>query len=373
MHHTDTAVIIVNPTSGRERAPKFLPLLQTTLAEKYEHVVTKETTAKGDAERWAAEAAKENFDVFCMGGDGTVNETVSGILSAEGTETVFGFIPLGTVNDLARALHIPRFPVGAIRMLKTATQTKIDIGRINDRYFINIVAAGLIPEAVSQVTIREKTIFGSLAYFMKGLQVLGKQPNYRFHIVMEDGTEMDTSSPLMAAMLTDSAGSFRNLLPPEDRKKGFIKLALFRNFDWSTVIFNAPILLSGRQVGPDFVNIINLKKARISLANGEELSTNVDGEVGPMFPLNLELLPDRLSVFVPARQFDEALYYPRVLHFMKESFLREARARLGEIESIPEHIMPWIMEREEKELRALNILPEKSLNILPEKEEKKET
>ena len=359
MHHTDTAVIIINPTSGRERAPKFLPLLEKTLSEKYAKVITRETTAGGDALLFAKEAAEKNFDVFCMGGDGTINETVSGILSVEGTETIFGFIPLGTVNDLARALHIPRFPAGAIRMMKTAVPTKIDIGRINDRYFINIVAAGLIPEAVSQVTIREKTIFGSLAYFLKGLQVLGRQPSYRFHIETEDGTEIEAASPLLAAMLTDSAGSFRNLLPPEDRKKGFIKLALFRDFDWASVLIHAPALLSGRQVGSDFLNIINVKKARISLLDGEALSTNVDGEIGPKFPLDLELLPDRLSVFVPERKIDESLYYPRVMQFIRDNILREVRARISDFESLPDYLMPWIMEREEKELRSLDLLPKK--------------
>ena len=358
MHSTETAVIILNPTSGRERAPKFLALLRETLAEKYAHVLVRRTEKAGDAVIFAQEAASQNFDVICMGGDGTINETVSGILSVPGTETVFGFIPFGTVNDLARALRIPRAPGRAIRMLKDAAETSIDIGRIGDRYFINIVAAGLIPEAVSRVTIREKTIFGSMAYFAKGLQALSHQRSYAFHIETETGT-YDVSSPLMAAMLTDSAGSFRNLLPPEDRKKGFIKLALFRDFDWSTVLLQAPVLLSGRQIGSKFLHVINLKRARITLAEGEALATNVDGEIGPSFPLELELLPDRLRVFVPARQREEPLYSPQALQYLKDNFMRAARARIQEWETLPEQWTTRMIEREEKSLRARELLPEK--------------
>ena len=117
-------------------------------------------------------------------------------------------------------------------MLEHAVKTKIDVGKINDRYFINVVAAGLISEAVSEVSIKEKTLFGSLAYFMKGMQVLNKQRSYHFKIEEENGTVIQVSSPLIAAMLTDSAGSFRNLIPPEDRNKGIIKLCLFHDFAW---------------------------------------------------------------------------------------------------------------------------------------------
>lgn len=124
-------------------------------------------------------------------------------------------------------------------MLEQAKRTTIDVGKINDRYFINIVAAGLIPEAVSEVTIKEKTLFGSLAYFMKGFQALPKQHSYHFHIREENGTDIHISSPLVAAMLTDSAGSFRNLVPPEERNKGVIKLALFHNFQWLRTIREA--------------------------------------------------------------------------------------------------------------------------------------
>lgn len=177
MNHTDTAVIIINPTSGRERAPRYLPLLEEVLAKRYASVIVKTTEKAGDATDFAREAARAHYDIFCMGGDGTINEVINGRMQVE-SPSVFGFIPFGTVNDLARALHIPRSPRGAIRMLETAEETKIDVGRVNGRYFINIVAAGLIPEAVSQVTIKEKTLFGSLAYFMKGFQVLPRQKSY---------------------------------------------------------------------------------------------------------------------------------------------------------------------------------------------------
>lgn len=187
LENVKRCLVIVNPTSGRERAPKYIPLLSSVLSKRYDDVSIKLTQKAGDAKDFARRAAEKNKDIICMGGDGTINEVINGMVPVR-SDSCFGFIPFGTVNDLARALHIPRSPQGAIRMLEQAKRTTIDVGKINDRYFINIVAAGLIPEAVSEVTIKEKTLFGSLAYFMKGFQALPKQHSYHFHIREENGT-----------------------------------------------------------------------------------------------------------------------------------------------------------------------------------------
>lgn len=215
-----------------------------------------------------------------MGGDGTINEVINGMVPVR-SDSCFGFIPFGTVNDLARALHIPRSPQGAIRMLEQAKRTTIDVGKINDRYFINIVAAGLIPEAVSEVTIKEKTLFGSLAYFMKGFQALpGKCAILYFisHIREENGTDIHISS-LWWQPCSPIRQAARNLVPPEERKQKVIKLALFHSPITPRTIREAPKLITGLCAGvPEILTVVGVKKAHISISNEEELITNVDGE-----------------------------------------------------------------------------------------------
>ena len=320
MNQRSRCILIVNPTSGRERALRFQPLMEETLSRLYETTEVIVTKGSGDAKDAARRAASDNQDVFCMGGDGTLNEAINGMAPVK-SNSAFGFIPLGTVNDLARALRIPRSPRAAIRMLETARLTRIDLGRINDQYFVNIMAAGLLPEAVAQVTIKEKTRFGSLAYFLKGFQVLSRQKSYIFRVEMDDGEVLLRSSPLIAAMLTDSAGSFRNLLPEAERNKGCIRLALFKEFEWLDLLRQAPFLLTGAHVSSDFVTVLDVRRARISIAANEHLSTNVDGEQGPEFPLDLEILPSRLPVFVPANQKDRPPHLVHLMQYFSKHFL----------------------------------------------------
>ena len=139
------ALLIVNPSSGGEQAKEYEKLAYEKLETMFDEVVVLHTKKAGDAKNFAREAAVDNYhSVFVMGGDGTVNEGINGI--AEQTHRPnFGFIPMGTVNDLARALGIPLAPKEAINHLSIDSTQPLDIGKINDQYFMNVVAIGTIP------------------------------------------------------------------------------------------------------------------------------------------------------------------------------------------------------------------------------------
>lgn len=101
------AMIIINPSSGKEKAGKILPKAEKALGEIYDEVSVCKTEGEGDATDFAKEACAERFDaVISMGGDGTVNEIVNG-LGEQQHRPIFGIIPLGTINDFARSLGIP--------------------------------------------------------------------------------------------------------------------------------------------------------------------------------------------------------------------------------------------------------------------------
>ena len=111
-------LVIINPVSGGGAARRYALDLQWKLSTLFETIEVKFTTGEGDATRFAKDACERGFDaVFCMGGDGTVNETVNGIAQG-GFKSTFGFIPVGTVNDMSRALGIHQNPTQAIISIK---------------------------------------------------------------------------------------------------------------------------------------------------------------------------------------------------------------------------------------------------------------
>lgn len=291
-------MLIINPTAGRERAKYHKENLRRQLESMFDDVELRETEQAGDATLWAKEAALIGFDaVFSMGGDGTLNETINGLAQAN-KPIDFGFIPLGTINDLARALNIPLHPEVAIDILPRCKTVKVDIAKANDRYFINTIATGIMPEAVGHVSIEQKTRLGPLAYFLTGIKAMQAHETSLFKITTPEGSFV-YRSPLIVAMLTNSVGSFRNLAPQARVDDGKIWLGIFKDFNYLDLIKVIPEFLSGQPLTSELMTLKALEEVRIELLSDHPLSTNMDGDSGPSFPLDIKVLPSFLSVYVP--------------------------------------------------------------------------
>ena len=291
-------MLIINPTAGRERAKYHKENLRRQLENMFDDVELRETEKAGDATLWAKEAALIGFDaVFSMGGDGTLNETINGLAQAN-KPIDFGFIPLGTINDLARALNIPLHPEVAIDMLPRCKTVKVDIAKANDRYFINTIATGIMPEAVGHVSIEQKTRLGPLAYFLTGIKAMQAHETSLFKITTPEGSSI-YRSPLIVAMLTNSVGCFRNLAPQARVDDGKIWLGIFKDFNYLDLLKVIPEFLSGQPLTSELMTLKALEEVRIELVGDHPLSTNMDGDSGPAFPLDIKVLPSFLSVYVP--------------------------------------------------------------------------
>lgn len=291
-------MLIINPTAGRERAKYHKENLRRQLENMFDDVELRETEKAGDATLWAKEAALIGFDaVFSMGGDGTLNETINGLAQAN-KPIDFGLIPLGTINDLARALNIPLHPEVAIDMLPRCKTVKVDIAKANDRYFINTIATGIMPEAVGHVSIEQKTRLGPLAYFLTGIKAMQAHETSLFKITTPEGSSI-YRSPLIVAMLTNSVGSFRNLAPQARVDDGKIWLGIFKDFNYLDLLKVIPEFLSGQPLTSELMTLKALEEVRIELVGDHPLSTNMDGDSGPAFPLDIKVLPSFLSVYVP--------------------------------------------------------------------------
>lgn len=292
-------LVIINPVSGGGRARRYVMELEWQLSTLFDTVEVKFTRGADDATNFALDASNRGFDaVFCMGGDGTINETVNGIAQG-GCKVKFGFVPLGTVNDMSRALGIPLAPLEAIHALKRSEIRRVDIARCNDKYFCNNIAAGVIPKVVGAVTPKEKQLLGPLAYFMKGGQALFSTKDYPFQITTEEET-FTCKSPLVIALLTNVVSSFEKFMPTASVDDGYMRIIIFKEYFIMNVFWILPLILSGSIYNSKYVTILKVKKAKIELLKDVTLSTNMDGDKGPNLPVDLEVLPGLLQVYVPS-------------------------------------------------------------------------
>ncbi len=293
------AMIILNPSSGKEKALDYIKQIEEVLSHKGYEVTRMETAQALDATRFCQTACRDGCDlVVSVGGDGTLNETINGIMDQDHRPKL-GIVPLGTVNDFARALRIPLDPEEAIRALSSSNVRTVDLGQLNGRLFSNVVAAGSLAESVASVTSEEKSRLGALAYLKEGIKELLGGPAHPI-VVEHDGERWEGDSPLFLAALTNSVGGFEKLSPDASVDDGLIHGFIIRDMNVFNTIAAGLSLWFGSLKDKKDVIYFTAKKIRIT--SSQPLRTNVDGDEGPALPIEMSILPGYLQVIVPEEE-----------------------------------------------------------------------
>lgn len=295
------ALVILNPSAGKEKAEGFADEILELLKTRFETVEVRKTEKAGDAKRFASDAARDGYDlVVAMGGDGTVNEAVNG-LSVHEKRPRFGIIPMGTVNDLARALGIPVDPEEAISVLEGKHRVFIDIGKANERYFSNAFAVGRIPESVHEVTAEEKSRLGPLAYVLAVAKKLMEKEKIHVKVSFdEDSWEGELAAILIG--LTGSFGGIQDVLPEAGLGDGRLHVILVRDLTVMETLKLVPGIFTGKLTESENIAYLVTDRIHIEAQGCEEYVSDVDGEKGPKLPITVELLKRHIEVLVPEKK-----------------------------------------------------------------------
>jgi len=290
------ARIIYNPTSGRELFRKHLPEVLEKLEVAGYETSCHATTCEGDAVQAAKYAVERGFDlVVAAGGDGTLNEVVTGISPYENRPKV-GLIPMGTTNDFARALRIPRDIVKAVDIILAGETIPVDVGIVNDRHFINIAGGGKMTELTYDVPSKLKTVLGQLAYYLKGIEML---PSIRAsHLKIEyDGGLFEGEAMMFLVGLTNSVGGFEKLAPDSSINDGKFTLMILRKCNIAEFIRLATLAIGGNHLDDPLV--IYRKTSNIKVTAEDKVQLNLDGEYGGDVPAVFKNLYRHIEMFVP--------------------------------------------------------------------------
>lgn len=288
------AVIIANPTAGKEKAITYQEDLKHELLKRYDDVIVHETAKEGDATRLAVEEASADL-IVAMGGDGTLSEVINGIATLE-KRPPLAFIPLGTVNEFARALDMSLIPEEVINDILLYKPRQIDLGHIGEQYFTNSVTIGTIPEAMHDVSSGAKTIFGSLAFVAKGVQTLAKNENYHFRIQYDDQTWQGEASIVMVGLTSYIAG-LEHFFPDATPDDGLMHVMVIPELGFTDALKMAPDLWLGKIKESEHVHMFSCERLHIEAE--EALITNVNGDPGPNLPVDILLKKSYLTVLAP--------------------------------------------------------------------------
>lgn len=291
------ARIIYNPTSGREAIKKALPNILEKLETAGYETSAHATTCEGDAENAARTAVERGYDlIVAAGGDGTINEIVHG-MAEQKHRPQLAILPAGTTNDFARALNIPRDINKAVDIILAGNSMKLDIGKVNEHYFINIAGGGKLTELTYDVPSKLKTMLGQLAYYMKGIEMLPSLKAARVKIEYDDQV-LEEDIMLFLISNTNSVGGFEKLAPDARLNDGYFDVLILKKTNLAEFIQIATLALRGEHLKSK--NIIYTQAKRIKVTNEEKMQLNIDGEYGGQLPGEFINLQEHIEFLVPA-------------------------------------------------------------------------
>lgn len=293
------ARIIYNPTSGREALRSHLvDILDIYEQAGYETSAFATTPAPNSAKNEAERAAKNGFDlIVAAGGDGTLNEVVNGLAPLKHRPTM-AIIPAGTTNDYARALKIPRDdPIAAARLiLKKNKKFKIDIGQAGEKYFMNIAAGGTLTELTYDVPSDMKSLFGYLAYLVRGAELLPRIKPVPMDVKYDDQEFNGTASTIFLA-LTNSVGGFEQIVPDASLDDGKFTMIIVKESKLPGLMQLMAKVMQGKHL--DDPRIIYAKASEVEITpldKEDRLMINLDGEYGGDAPMKFRDLKQHLEV-----------------------------------------------------------------------------
>ena len=221
-------LFVINPYAGMRRAAKMLPEILAVFNRADYDVRVYVTAEAGDATRAVKEMATEMDLVVCSGGDGTFNETITGLMRT-GLQIPVGYIPSGSTNDFAASLQIPSDPVEAARQIVEGEPNFYDLGRFGDRYFSYVASFGAFTKASYSTPQSVKNLLGHMAYLLEGMQELSQIRKHHLKLTL-DGNEVLEDDYIFGAICNStSVGGIMTLDPNQvDLKDGKFEVLLVR-------------------------------------------------------------------------------------------------------------------------------------------------
>ncbi len=293
-------LFVFNPVAGRSQIKTYMVDILEILSKAGYKVVCYPTQSRGDARRIVRERMDDYLYVVCAGGDGTLDEVVSGMMENRNKPFVpIGYIPAGTTNDFATSLHIPSDMIQAAKVVANGRTFRCDLGLFNENDYFTYVAAFGVFTGTSYSTPQElKNQLGHLAYILQGVTELGNMRAYHIHVVSE---ERELEGEFAYGMITNSRsiGGFSNITGKEvDLQDGLFEVTLVRMPKNPLEMSEIIMAIGNPSMNSDMV--INFKTAKVIMNCDELIAWTRDGEyAGSHRTVMLRNCPGQLRILVP--------------------------------------------------------------------------
>ncbi|MCI6567459.1 MAG: YegS/Rv2252/BmrU family lipid kinase [Dysosmobacter sp.] len=271
-------LFIVNPTSGKKQSRSPLFDAVSIFSDAGYLVKVHLTTAPGDATRTVLNEGKRYDIIVSSGGDGTLNETIAGLMQLD-KRPLLGYLPRGSTNDFAASLHLSSNPVKAAQAVMEQRLQMLDIGHWNERYFVYVASFGAFTRSSYAAPQAAKNALGHFAYILEGMKDLNTLRPYKVRLTA-DGEVLDGEYLFGAVCNSTSIGGLMKLNPERVvLDDGKFEMLLIPSPKTAMDLQNLILALLNQQY--DSEGLIFRHVSSVTVEPGEDLPWSLDGEYAP--------------------------------------------------------------------------------------------
>lgn len=293
-------LFVYNPHSGVGRIKSQLSDILDIMVRAGYEVSVHPTQAVGDATEVTAARAAQYDLVVCCGGDGTLDETVAGLMQS-GCGVPLGYIPAGSTNDFAVSLGLPKNMKKAAETAVGGVDFQCDVGLFGEKNFIYIAAFGLFTDVSYQTKQELKNALGHVAYILEGAKRIGNHPSYRMRVEYNGGAIEDE---FIYGMVTNSlsVGGFRGMTGSDVAlDDGLFEVMLIKTPRNAAELNEIIVALTRQRPESDF--IYALKTDELQISPYQSIPWTLDGEYGgDQSQIHLKNLRRALTIRVPGEK-----------------------------------------------------------------------
>lgn len=230
--------------------------------------------------------------ILVAGGDGTVDKILN-IMMTLNIKKPLAIIPTGTANDFSKLMNLGDDVEEICEKILTSKPKRVDVGKINDKYFINVASTGLFTDISQKTDVNLKNTMGKLAYYLKGIESL---PNFRRLKVKVDSKELQYEGYmyLMLVFNGKTAGNFK-LGYKSEIDDGLLDVIIIKAGHMKDIISIFFNILKGEHL-EGVPGVLYFKTKKLKIECEEDIVTDIDGERGPDFPVTIECMPKALKL-----------------------------------------------------------------------------
>lgn len=268
--------IIINATAGKGLGKEKIEILIQVLKEHRLEYRLHYSEYHGHVKILAAEYASCSTKIITLGGDGTIQEAIEGLISVD-WPCPLAIIPTGTGNDFAKTLKIPLDYTNALHLALSGNEKLYYLGICNSKYFANVVSTGIDAEIVKNRLLLKKVLYGPLSYLISSiLTILIYKP--REYMIVTDFASYKGSYYLIAVGNGNFYGNGMNVTPEGSPSSKMLNLVLVRKTNRFRLLTLLPTIYTGKHILSPYAESILTSSVKITCLTGEQL-INSDGEL----------------------------------------------------------------------------------------------